>query len=409
MNDVDPCPGMNPRDDSCIVAINKNTNFDFLVDYEDIKVFYNESTLSSAQNLIPAALEKYKDLIQINGYHTAVGFQSNSYAFTIDLIIPLGITASLSPTITKDDNLIWYNQNELTYNDANSVLPDTKTPYWDRSTYITTITKSIFMEVLKDIKGYLATYPIYALFNVVRPTDLDLLYPELKGVTCDSFAYFVLNKLKTYGAKVNFMVPPKSNLVAYVADSYIQLDISKPEDKKKIITFYKKYNIAFKKIVQEIQSISTTPSVDIPVLINAIHANISELLNNKFIYYCYGKDSKPNYYELTLNSTKQLILEYTYGLLPNDGKPYSIFGAHPTPGPNPNACPLCPIPVCPLPVCPLPVCPDKPPCPGCTDKPPCTSNKTSMSITSIIFIIISIMLSILLISGFIYHIRSTRK
>ena len=409
MNDVDPCPGMNPRDDSCIVAISKNTNFDFLVDYEDIKVFYNESTLSSAQNLIPAALEKYKDLIQINGYHTAVGFQSNSYAFTIDLIIPLGITASLSPTITKDDNLIWYNQNELTYNDANSVIPGTKTPYWDRSTYITTITKSIFMDVLKDIKGYLSIYPIYALFNVVRPTDLNLLFPELKGVTCDSFAYFVLNKLRTYGAKVNLMVPPKSNLVAYVADSVRILDISNPKDKNEIITFYKKYNIAYNKIVQEIQSISTTPTVNIPVLINAIHANISEILNHKFIYYCYSTDSKLNYYELILNSTnhQQLILDYTYGFLPNDVNPSSIFGAHPTPGPNPNACPLCPIPVCPdkppCPGCPLPVCPDKPPCPVCP------SNKKSMSVTSIIFIIISIMLSILLIAGFIYHIRSTRK
>ena len=410
MNDVDPCTGMNPRNDFCFVYISDTTNFDFLVDYEDIKVFYNESILSSAEKLIPASLEKYKDLIQINGYHTAVGFQSNSYAFTIDLIIPKGISASLAPTITKDNNLIWYNQNKLTYNDANSIIytdPNTpsdtppNTPYWDRSTYITTITKSIFMDLLKDIKGYLTTYPIYALFNVVRPGNIDLLHPELKGVTCDSFAYFVLNKLKTYGAKVHVMVPPKSNLVAYVADSYIKLDISKPEDKKEIITFYKMYNIAFKEIVKEIQLISTTPSVGIPGLINAIHAKISDLLNHKFIYYCYGKDSKLDYYELTLNSTQhqQLIVAYTYGLLENDVKPYSIFGVHPTPGPNPNACPLCPIPVCPLPV--KPVCPVTPVCPSCLV---CPSNK-GMNITSIIFII-SIILVILLIFCFIYHIKS---
>jgi hypothetical protein len=281
------------------------------------------------------------------------------------------------------------------------------------------------MSVLTDIKGYLTTYPIYALFNVVRPTDLNLLFPELKGVTCDSFAYFVLNKLKTYGAKVNFMVPPKSNLVAYVADSIKILDISKEKDKNEIITFYKKYNIAFANIVQEIQSISTTTPVNIPVLINAIHAKISELFNHKFIYYCYGKNSIPNYYELILNSTKhqQLILDYTYGFLPNDVKPYSVFGAHPTPGPNPNACPACPLPACPTcpacplptcPACPLPACPTcpLPSCPTCpvsTVCPSCPSNKKNISITLIIFIIISIILSILLITGFIYHIRSTRK
>jgi hypothetical protein len=409
MNDDDPCAGMNPRNDYCFVAIDTNTNFDFLVDYEDIKVFYNESILSSAKNLIPASLEKYKDLIQINGYHTAVGFQSNSYAFTIDLIIPKGIAASLYPNI-KDDNIIWNNQNLLTYNDANSIIyidPNTpsdtppNTPYWDRSTYITTITKSIFMNVLKDIKTYLDTYPRYALFNVVRPTNIDLLYPELKGVTCDSFAYFVLNKLQTYGAKVDIMVPPKSNIVAYVADSIKILDITNPVDKKEIITFYKMYNIAFKQIVQEIQSISTTPSLEIPVLINAINAKISDLLNHKFIYYCYGKDSKLNYYELTLNSTQhqQLIVAYTYGLLKNDVKHYSIFGIHPTPGPNPNACPTCP-------KCPdIPACPVIPDCPSCPTLPICptpTGNNKSINITSIIFIIISIILTIILIFTFIY-------
>ena len=375
MNNDDRCKNIKPRDDFCYKVIDNNTRFDFLVDYEPIKVFYNEAILDTVESIIPANLQKYKDLIQINAYHTAVAFQSDSYSFTIDLICPTGMSATLAPTITNN-NLIWNNKNQITYNDANSVISGTKTPYWDHSTYITTITKKNFMDLLKDIKGYLATYPIYALFNVVNSAEIDLLHPDLAGLTCDSFAYFVLNKLQKNGAKVNIMTPPKSNIVSYVADTITLLDFSK--DKKEIIDFYNNYNIVYAQIVKEIQTISTSNFL---VLINAIHAQISKLLNNDFIYYCYGKDGKPNYYKLKLNSTQQLIATYTYGLLKNDINPNSLFGVHPKPKPNPNPIP---IPLCPL-------CPIFP------------SNKK----VSIIFIIISIILSILLIFGFIYHI--TRK
>jgi hypothetical protein len=372
----DRCKNMKPRDDFCYKIIDINTSFDFLVDYEPIKVFYNEAILDTVENIIPANLQKYKDLIQINAYHTAVGFQSDSYSFTIDLICPTGMSATLSPTITNN-RLIWNNTNQITYNNANSVIYRTKTPYWDHSTYITTITKKNFMDLLKDIKGYLATRPIYALFNVVNSKKIDLLHPELTGLTCDSFAYFVLNKLQTNGSKINIMTPPKSNIVTYVADTITQLDFSKY--KKEIIDFYNNYNIVYAQIVKEIQTINTTNFL---VLINAIHAQISELLNNDFIYYCYGKDGKPNYYKLKLNSTQQLIATYTYGLLKNDINANSIFGVHPKPKPNPNPIPICPI----CQVCPI-----------------CPNNKKSMTT---IFIIISIILCILLIFGFIYHITT---
>ena len=294
MNNDDRCKNIRPRDDFCYKVIDDNTSFDFLIDYEPIKVFYNEAILNTLESIIPANLQKYKDLIQINAYHTAVAFQSNSYAFTIDLICPTGMSATLSPTITNN-HLIWNNKNQLTYNDANSVISGTNIPYWDHSTYITTITKNNFMDLLKDIKEYLDRYPIYALFNVVNSRKIDLLHPELNGLTCDSFAYFVLNKLQKNGSKINLMTHPKSNIVAYVADSIRLLDFSKSRDKKQIIDFYNNYNIVYSEILKAIKTVSIT---NILILINAIHAHISEILNHNFIYYCYGKDGKLNYYEL---------------------------------------------------------------------------------------------------------------
>jgi hypothetical protein len=373
------CKTMKPRDCYCYEFITNNTNFDFLVDYEPIKVFYNESILDMATNIIdqilPSELQE-SNLIQLNGYHTSVGFQSDSYAFTIDLICKNGMTGTLYPIINNDDTLTWNNENQLTYNDANSVMQNTQIPYWDRSTYITTITKNNFMHVLKDIKGYLNTHPIYALFNVNRTNNNNLLDPDLNGLTCDSFAYFVLNKLQTYGAKINIMTPPKSNIVTYVADSITKLEFSK--DKHEIITFYKNYTKLYQKIAQEIININTDNIIQI---ITDIHKNILDELNNNFIYYCYG-EGKPNYYRLKLNQTKPLIATYTYGLLKNDITHNSVFGVHPKPKSKQDFS-------------------------GCTkpkqDFSRCHNNKKNMNN---IFIIISIILSILLIFGFIYHITS---
>ena len=385
------CKTMKPRDEYCYEFITNSTNFDFLVDYEPIKVFYNESILGMATNIIDKILPpelQQSNLIQLNGYHTSVGFQSDSYAFTTDLICGKGMAGTLYPDI-EGNTLIWNNENQLTYNDANSVMQNTKIPYWDRSTYITTITKKDFMNVLKDIKKYLTTYPIYALFNVNLSSNVDLLHPDLHGLTCDSFAYFVLNKLQTYGAKINIMTPPKSNIVTYVADHIKILDFSK--DKEEIITFYKNYKKLYKKIANEIVSIST---LNIVQVITNIHNQILGELNNNFIYYCYGK-GKPNYYRLSLNKATPLIATYTYGLLKNDITHNSVFGVHPKPKPKPDPdCSLCPKP--------------KPDCTLChkskPDSPVCPNNKKNMTT---IFIIISIILSILLIFGFIYHI--TRK
>ena len=417
------CKKMKPRDCYCYEFITDNTNFDFLVDYEPIKVFYNESILDMATNIIdkilPTELQE-SNLIQLNGYHTSVGFQSDSYAFTTDLICENGIGETLAPDI-EGNTLNWNNQNQLTYNDANSVMQNTNIPYWDRSTYITTITKKDFMNVLTDIKKYLTTYPIYALFNVNLSSNTDLLHPDLHGLTCDSFAYFVLNKLQKYGAKINIMTPPKSNIVTYVADTITPLHFSK--DKEEIITFYKNYKKLYKKIAREIGSITT---LNILQVITNIHNQILAELNNKFIYYCYAYgEGKPSYYRLSLNQTKPLIATYMHGLLKNDITHNSVFGVHPKPKPKPKPdCTLCPKPntdcsLCPKPKpdcahCPKPnpdcsLCPKpNPDCSLCSnpnpDCPLCSNNKKNMTT---IFIIISIILSILLIFGFIYHI--TRK
>ena len=103
MNNDDRCKNIRPRDDFCYKVIDNNTSFDFLIDYEPIKVFYNEAILNTIESIIPANLQKYKDLIQINAYHTAVAFQSNSYAFTIDLICPTGMSSTLSPIIQNNN------------------------------------------------------------------------------------------------------------------------------------------------------------------------------------------------------------------------------------------------------------------------------------------------------------------
>lgn len=320
MNDIDRCKNMKPRDDNCYQIIDNTTSFDFLIDCEPIKVFYNEATLGDIEKNIPVSLQQYKDLIQINAFHTSVGFQSNTYSFTIDLICKAGMEATLSPIITNN-NITWNNKNDLTYNDANSVIYGKNIPYWDHSTYITTITKTNFMDALKDIKNYLLTYPMYALFNVVNSKKIDLLHPELSGITCDSFAYFVLKTLQKYGAAINSMTAPKANIIAYVADSIQLLDFSK--DKDKIITFYNTYQQLYSAIITEINS-----KPDFAELIMYIHTHISQLLNNKIIYYCYDKDDKPNYYELTLNQNQPIIATYTYGLLTKDIQPKSIFGVH---------------------------------------------------------------------------------
>jgi hypothetical protein len=169
-----------------IIRFNDNLKF---------RVYYLEAPLSFLGERL--GINVLNNLISINGFHTAIGFQctdkNTPYEFTFDVDITSGfIFDSILPKIitnpdgTKD--LVWNNAQEVTLGNFIDKF------YWERSTYICTTTGQDIFKIQEWILNtWIPNNPIYSLFSAVKSVSPDDLFNTLfRASICDTFCYSML-------------------------------------------------------------------------------------------------------------------------------------------------------------------------------------------------------------------------
>jgi len=152
------------------------------------RVYYLEAPLSFLGERI--GIKFVDNLLSINGFHTGIGFQSldksRPFEFTFDEVIAKGfVISALLPTI-GDGTLKWNNEPEITLGSFIDKF------YWERSTYICTITSSQIVEIQNWILNvWIPNNPIYSLISAINSkSDSDVFNPIFRSSICD-FLYKV--------------------------------------------------------------------------------------------------------------------------------------------------------------------------------------------------------------------------
>ena len=221
--------------------VQNDYNFDFIPNDEKLLVFALEAPLSIIPENVKTTLNEFMANLDI--YHSGVGFLGKG-VFSLGYNAKNGMGHAILPTI--DNNTItWTNDSVIEiHKDENYIRK-----YWKNSNYITTITKKQFLE-LKDriFNEFMPVTDKYALFEV----DVSSVGVDIKSATCDSFVKFVLNTLpnknmiteqRITDIIINTQSPPKL------------LSPDKPEDLKKIITFYKSLEANIPDVIKNIDTI----------------------------------------------------------------------------------------------------------------------------------------------------------
>lgn len=322
------------------------------------RVYYLEAPLG----LLSLTYEGGKFLnnfVNINGFHTGVGFQSldcdEPYEITFDHIMKNGFNlTSLLPTIVNGD-LVWNNQMQI--NIGNYIDKH----YWERSTYICTIT-SEQLTIIQNwiLNTWIPKNPIYSLFSGSKSSSTqDLFNPIFRPSICDTFAYAMFNYIADtnggllvdpvntgtgFDICIEYVTVPNVSISAFIGETGTMVPVDYESNKQEIITFYE----AFLEEVSELEKVTS----DIEKLIEQIrndpnlspdekNALIWQLVHDVFTfiniiaeayltfetiyYYGYSPDNvTPGYWKMT---KPKIELTYTnsnlkrsYNALSYDGK-----------------------------------------------------------------------------------------
>ena len=303
--------------------LTEDVKFDFLSGNEKIDVFYLEASLSLLEN-IPLLKNETHPLFTINAYHTGIAFQTSKYSFCFELVAQKGINAVFLPHF-ENGKLVWNNASQITYNDV-----DTK--YWDHSTYICSINKKKFMELVSMIlNDFIPNNTIYSFFRVSSSANLqDMFKPLLRSCICDDFCFYILDTLQNkLNASVSYLTLPKITLNSLIAKvPIVKLDENNPLDRQKIIQFY--HNTLKCKLEEIYTDIMKTIIIDVEKLNRVNYHFFQQILYiiyrdlETIIYYTYDENNKPAYFQIQL-TTPFLDITYVKDPIKNDFKPNSVF------------------------------------------------------------------------------------
>ena len=216
----------------------KLKNFDFIGKNDKIQVFYLEAPLS----MIPASIEKKlaSMMTTLNAYHTGIGFLVNNKSLIIDYTATYGMAKAMLPDFKSlmQNNLEWSNEAYIEIGNKKEQEWGNNEGYWKKSTYLTSINKSQFLELRNCIlNDFLHTNPCYVFFGVKNIVDGH----SLRESICDDLPLFVIKKLLKMGVEFNFLTYPYISRADIITKSPIKkLDVSKPDDKNLVVEFYKK-------------------------------------------------------------------------------------------------------------------------------------------------------------------------
>lgn len=314
-----------------------NYDFSFMKDKDIIHVFYLEAPLGLLK-LFPQLEQSRHPFLEVDGYHTGVGFMSDTYKFHVEYVA-LNFAHCLYPTIISEGG---DTTSSLKWEEAQINVGTFSDNYWVHSTYICTITKDQFNKYLHYVKTeYIVKNHTYILFDVIKSNNtIDLFNPLLSGSTCDNFSFWTFKFLsKKLGAVINYPTRPKITLSNLVTSEPV-LKLDEEKDKHRIIDFYKSLEQSFLFIYNKIKKYNNTdPSAScttinnqgdvtdddynlIRNIISNVYAmkQIAGMLYNEFthpIYYGYGPNNKLGYYQLS--SVRPLL---TYIIYPLPTKQY---------------------------------------------------------------------------------------
>jgi len=305
-------------------TLTKTSSFASFDNNEMIDIFYLEAPLSFFDDL-PILKHENHPLIEIDGFHTGVGFVSNSTKFYIDYVADAGIAGAFLPKVYKD-GLKWNNSGTNTYGNLDN-------NYWTHSTFICKISKNTFNKLLALIfNDFQLKHQAYVLFEVSKSKSThDMFNPYLRGSICDGFCFWVFNTLQTkLNITINFVTNPMQTIASIISKEFpVKLDINKPSDKAEIFNFYQMLTLSYddsqKKLVEAVNEASKPPSnnnkiksktennkYDIDAFTKTIKKNIwfarvisifayNKLLEkgvSSFILYTYSPDNKLEYYRV---------------------------------------------------------------------------------------------------------------
>lgn len=300
--------------------------FDFLSGNEIIDVFYLEASLSLLEN-IPILKNENHPLFTINAYHTGIAFQTSQYSFCFELVAQKGLSAVFLPRF-DNGKLVWDNATQITYNDV-----DTK--YWDHSTYICSINKGEFLELVSIIlNDFIPNNPIYTFFRVVSsPTIENIFNPVLRSCVCDDFCFYILTNLQNkLDVAITYLTSPKITMSTLIAKlPIVKLDENNPIDRQKIINFY--HNTLKCKLEEIYGDIINTIILDIDKLNRINYRFYQQILYiiykdlTNIIYYTYDSNNKPTYFEIQFARPFMEIV-YVKDSIQNDFRPKSIFNTN---------------------------------------------------------------------------------
>lgn len=227
---------------------------------EDLKfrVYYLEATLSIFDTIMD--IDFPSGLIGINAFHSGVGFQSTDkskpYEFTLDMIVKDGFTlTSILPEI-REGELIWNNA------PVNTIGSFIDRNYWERSTYICTITSAQVTDIMRwTLDTWQPKNPIYSLFYGI-PTVNDIFNPTFRPAFCDNYSHSIffyiqnqnggqftdpVNTGTGFNVCIDYCTPPNISSCAFISTDMVQVDYE--TDKGAIVNFYIELETALMQVI----------------------------------------------------------------------------------------------------------------------------------------------------------------
>jgi hypothetical protein len=211
------------------------------------RIYYLEAPLSVLGERIGITFTN--SLLEINGFHTAVGFQaigqSNPLEFTYGLDLANGFAiSSFVPEITYPNGvptLRWRDLNKI--NQGSAIDRN----YWDKCVYISTQPAEIVTRLQEWILDqWIPNNPIYSILSGIRSrSTVDIFDPIFRASFCDSFCYAMFDYLgrstKSGGLNrcIDYPVVPNTSVNAFI-ESYpgAMQPVIFENNREEIVEFY---------------------------------------------------------------------------------------------------------------------------------------------------------------------------
>ena len=213
------------------------------------------------------------------------------------------------------DNLIWNNKTIIRMND--------NMDYWEKSTYVCSITKKQLIHIrdwIVDI--FKPTHSFYAPFNIVNDIKTTYNNPISRSSICTDFCtemfQFIQKDLKV---SLNFITMPKAMLVNLICKEYKKLDMTNINERNEVINYYKQIRAIFVKFGAIIDTIiggrTDTWAISTKLLIE-VYLMSEEMKKNALSSYIYGYDMDNTLHYYKVNKDSVMTVNYVLYPITND-------------------------------------------------------------------------------------------